>query len=152
MVVKRSWIPVFILSLAMGFGHGCAMRQSGYKISNETIAFIQPGTTTRAEVVENLGPPLLELQDVRVLAYSWGKMRVTGGSAAARQDAMQSRQMSGYSPPSTPIDEGGLVESHRWVCCVAWDENNRVTRIERIKLESATSLESAVRRWAAEGG
>ncbi|MFO1498940.1 MAG: hypothetical protein U1G07_11210 [Verrucomicrobiota bacterium] len=128
---------------------GCAMRESGYKISDETIAFIQPGKTTRAEIVENLGQPLLDLPDIRVLAYSWGKVRATGGNAMASHEGMQNRPISGYAVEPGPYQEGGSVEARRWICCVAFDENSRATRVERIRLEGAASVEKATRDWFA---
>jgi hypothetical protein len=140
-----------LLALALCCGvPGCATRDAGYKISDETVAFIQPGTTTRSEVVENLGTPLFELRNPTVLAYSWGKVRPTGGNAAARQEAMQSRRMTfgSYETGPPPIDDTTLVETRRWVFCVELDEANRVTRTGRLKLEGAESLEQAVRRWA----
>jgi len=143
----------FILScLVLGgacFLGGCATRDSGYKISKETIAFIKPGVTTKAELIENLGTPLLDLKDVRALAYSWGKMRATATTPVVREQGLQSQQM-GYSMGAPPLsDEGGLIETRRWVCCVALDENERVRRVETVEVSGAQSLEEAVRRWVA---
>jgi hypothetical protein len=42
-----------------------------------------------------------------------------------------------------------LVETRRWVCCLALDEHDLVTRVGKIKIEGANSLEQAVRAWAA---
>jgi hypothetical protein len=126
---------------------GCATRDSGYKISNDTVAFIQPGTTTRAEVIENLGPPLFELNDLHVSAYSWGKMRLTSGGKPVSSEGMDPRQM-GYSTGPSPSDTGPMVESRRWLYCIAYDDQGKVTRLERIKLEGAPSLEAALRDWA----
>jgi hypothetical protein len=152
-MIRRSyWAWLGLAALTAGSLCGCATRETGYKITDETIAFIEPGTTTRSEVIDNLGPPLLELKDLRVLAYSWGKAHATGGGAVATQEAMQNRPIQSYAPVSTGGgEEGGLVESRRWVCCVAWDESERVRRVERIRLEGATSLEQAVRDWARSG-
>jgi hypothetical protein len=126
---------------------GCASRDSGYKVSNETVAFIQLGVTTRAEVVENLGTPLFELKEPHVAAYSWGKLRATGGNPAAAGQGYQ-RQEMGTAIPAGPVEETGLIETQRWIYCLRLDAGNRVTRAERIKLEGATSLEDAVRKWA----
>lgn len=126
---------------------GCATRDSGYKISHETVAFIEPGVTTRAEVVENLGVPLLDLPDARVSAYSWGKVRVSGSQPVVRDERLEPRQM-GYSTAPSAWQES---ESRRWAYAIAWDENDRVARTERIKVEGITTLDRAVREWAASG-
>jgi hypothetical protein len=139
------------LALSLGWVlAGCATQESGYKISEETIAFIQPGTTTRSDVIENLGTPLLELKEPRVVAYSWGKVRATGNrsSSAVYDDAMRNRNMA-YSSIPEPVEETGLVETRRWLCCVGFDDKDRVTRVEKLKLEGAGSLEQRVRQWAA---
>jgi hypothetical protein len=127
------------------------MRDTGYKISEETIAFIQPGVTTRAEVIENLGPPLMELPDIGVVAYSWGKLRATAGRARMAEPSMPGRRMGYAVAPEAP-EESGLVEAQRWICCIASDPTGRVQRVERVKLEEqGVSLEQAVRQWAREG-
>ena len=125
----------------------CASRESGYKISDETIAFIQPRVTTRSDLIENLGPPLLEINNPHVIAYSWGKLHATGArpSAVRPEDARETEMASTLRNPD---DEPGLVESRRWICCIALDSKDRVARMERIKLAGAGSLEQAVRAWA----
>jgi hypothetical protein len=134
-----------VLALAWS---GCAARDSGYKITDATTAFIQRGVTTRAEVVENLGPPLFEIEDRGVAAYSWGRVRATGGRTPAGDPSMPSRRMSS-TPELGAFDETGLIETQRWVYCIAYDQNGRVQRAERVKLNGAgISLEQAVRRWA----
>jgi hypothetical protein len=146
--MKRAfWFSACVALLLTGGLSGCATRDAGYKISDETIAFVQPGVTTRAEVLENLGTPLLELKDPRVIAYSWGKMRATGGKPVVTDETMRARDM-GYNPMPEPLEETGLVETRRWVFCIALDGQERVTRVGKIKLENAGSLEKAVRDWA----
>lgn len=141
------WFGLISVCLLAWMLPGCATRDSGYKISGETVAFIQPGTTTRADVTDNLGPPLLDLPDLRVSAYSWGKMRVTAGKPAVRTDRVDERNM-GYTGASSPWEEPGLVESRRWAYAIAWDDSDRVQRAERIEVEGVTTLERAVREWA----
>lgn len=148
---SKSWIATALsLFLVSGFA-ACATRDSGYKISHDTVAFIQPGITTRAEVIENLGQPLLEIHDLNVSAYSWGKMRVSssGKPAAAATGGVDPRQTA-YSMGPSPLDDDGgvLVESRRWAFCIAYNDQGKVSRAERIKVEGAPSLEKAVREWA----
>ena len=131
------------------------MRQSGYKITEETIAFIQPGVTSRTEVIENLGPPLLELKEPKephVVAYSWGKMRVSGVKPSTREDPMvqaTESQRMGYQVAPPLGEPAQLIETQRWICCIALDDKDRVTRVERVEVSGAGSLEQAVRGWAA---
>jgi hypothetical protein len=136
-----------VLALAWA-GSSCATRDSGYKISDETVAFIRPGITTRADVIENLGPPLYELKEPHVVAYSWGKMRAVGGKPVGVGEQAYQRQEMGYAVAPGPPEETGLVETRRWVYCLALDPGNRVTRTGKIELEGATSLAQAVGAWA----
>jgi hypothetical protein len=142
------WHRTLLILLLAWTVPGCASRDSGYKISNDTVAFIEPGVTTRAEVVENLGPPLLDLPDARVSAYSWGRVRVSGSQPVVRDDRLEPRTMGYYSTTPSTWQES---ESRRWAYAIAWDENNRVMRTERIKVEGITTLERTVREWAASG-
>jgi hypothetical protein len=147
---SKSWIATGLsLFLVCGLA-ACATRDSGYKISNDTIAFIQPGVTTRAEVLENLGQPLIDIPDLNVAAYSWGKMRVSsnGKSAAAATGGVDPRQSNYSMGPAPSDDDSVLVESNRWAFCIAYTEQGKVARIERIHVEGAPSLEKAVRDWA----
>jgi len=129
---------------------GCATHESGYRITEETVAFIHPGATTRAEVIENLGPPLLNLSNPNVIAYSWGKERATGNiSATDRQQAAENRQMGSSIPAASFGGESAdLVESRRWAYCIALDDADHVTRTGRVEVQGAGSLERAVREWA----
>ena len=125
----------------------CATPDAGYKITDETIAFVQPGVTTRSEVLENLGSPLFELKEPPVVSYSWGKMRSTGARAApVRSDDL--RQEQSAARLEDPSEQSGTVESRRWVFCIALDANDRVKRVQKIELRGQTSLEQAVRAWA----
>ena len=150
---RQFWLAATLASTLVSFAlSGCATRESGYKITDETIAFIQPGVTTRADVVENLGTPLLELKDPHVVAYSWGRMRATAGKPAIHDPGM-SEVRPDYAVVPQPYEDAGLIETHRWVCCVALDGQDHVTRFGKIKLEGDTSsLEKAVREWASPGG
>jgi hypothetical protein len=145
---RNCWIPLALAAALTIIGSGCASRTSGYKITNDTVAFIKPGVTSRAELVENLGPPLFEMKNPHVVAYTWGKVRPTASRSSANVEVMQPQDRLGYptAPPSG--EESGLIESRRWIYCVALDDQDRVQRSETVKLEGETSLGNAVRRWA----
>jgi hypothetical protein len=136
---------------ALWFNSGCSSTTSGYRISDETVAFIQPGVTSRAELLENLGPPLLTLPDLGVVAYSWGKVRLTGARQPVQGGVNPSFGGSHGSMPAAP-GEPGQVESRRWLYCIALDLNDRVTRHGTMELTGASSLEKAVREWAERTG
>src|ERR1700730_12719796 len=44
---------------------------AGTKLESTTISFIKPGTTTRAEVIQKLGEPSLDMPEIDLIAYSW---------------------------------------------------------------------------------
>ena len=54
-----------VLSLLLSFGFGCSTTVSGNRISKEQLSFIQPGVTTKREIIENLGPPTWEWEKQR---------------------------------------------------------------------------------------
>jgi hypothetical protein len=144
---RGCWLWAGLAALLACALAGCASRTTGYKITDETVAFIKPGVTTHAELVENLGEPLLEIKDPHTLAYTWGKVRPIGGRPAVEAGGMQSQSMS-YAHQPVEIAEIGAVEARRWVFCIALDGQDRVQRFQTVKLQGETSLEGAVRRWA----
>jgi hypothetical protein len=146
---REFWMQMAALLLGACWLSGCASRETGYRISEETVAFIRPGSTTRAEVMENLGPPLFELQNPRVLAYSWGKVHGVV-TKPVTQEQMPIPGQVGYEPPlNDPSDNTTSVESRRWIYCIGLDDQGRVTRQGKFELRGADSVENAVRRWAA---
>ena len=85
-----------------------------------------------------------------VIAYSWGKDRATGNTAAAlREQSLQNQQFGYTSIPTGNPDDTGVVESRRWAFCIALDESDHVKRVGRVEVQGAGSLERAVRNWAA---
>ena len=52
--------------------YGWPTVDSGTPISKVTAATLHPGAATRAEVVAELGPPLLLFADPRIIGYTWG--------------------------------------------------------------------------------
>ena len=134
---------------------GCASRNVGYRISNETVEFIQPGVTARSEVVDNLGPPLIEIQNPHVVAYSWGKVRSGVNAPAGPQDqpvVMPGNSTYATPPPPPPMSDTAGTETERWIFCIALDAKDRVQRVGRLQLQGSGSLVNAVRQWAAQGG
>jgi hypothetical protein len=44
---------------------------AGRRITSEQAAFIQPGSTSREDVIRELGEPYADFSDLRILAYTW---------------------------------------------------------------------------------
>ena len=115
------------LSVLLSFGSGCRTTVSGTKISQEQIAFIQPGGTTKREIIENLGPPTWEWEKQRGIAYKWEK-----GVAYETQELSSGNEFVGFSSSAF---------------CAAFDENDRLINRTFIKAEGSNELKDAVLKW-----
>jgi len=115
------------LSILLSFGSGCRTTVSGTKISQEQIAFIQPGGTTKREIIENLGPPTWEWEKQRGIAYKWEK-----GVAYETQELSSGTEFVGFSSSAF---------------CAAFDENDRLIKRTFIKAEGSNELKDAVLKW-----
>jgi hypothetical protein len=51
----------------------------GQPFADSDLAFVQPGTTTRDDVIESIGKPMLSLTDQRILVYGLRKVDAVGG-------------------------------------------------------------------------
>ena len=47
---------------------------AGTKLESTTISFIKPGRTTRAEVIQKLGEPSLDMPELDLIAYTWAQV------------------------------------------------------------------------------
>lgn len=129
--------PSFILAglLAM-MTSGCSSVTGGRSIKPGAIAFVTAGTTTGREVIENLGPPLLELEGGHLLAYSWetsSHLRVT------------------FHTLGRETGEAG-PKPKQWVFCVATDRFFRVFRHDTITAAENESVQNAALAWYRELG
>jgi len=98
-------------------------------MKGDRIAFIQNGVTTRAEVVETLGPPLYEFESERTIGYAWETEGVSWGYTVL----------------------GAYHETYRkhdgWLFFVRFDAGNKVDRHgEARQLETESSRETVL-RW-----
>jgi hypothetical protein len=105
---------------------------AGNPVTPEQTAFIVPGVTTRAEVVERLGPPSILWDDARVIIYDW-EMRAgvvillaggPGGGSVADLD----------------------ISAH-YLVIMEFDEEDRVLRFERTKHDSLQSFSEFLLAW-----
>jgi hypothetical protein len=130
---------------------GCATSVTGHRISDKAIAFVHPGVTTRSEIVENLGPPLIEPKAPEVAAWSWGTGKAKLAPSGPEQVAVTGwpgNVTADSFVDTTPYSEIGSVEKRRWIYCLAFDAQGVVTRSARVEVKAGTSLEEVVKRWA----
>lgn len=74
---KRCTLAGFLAAAALA--GGCALPVplpdrpvlSGTPVSPEQMVFLHPAVTTKAEVIERLGPPSIVWEDARVIVYDW---------------------------------------------------------------------------------
>jgi outer membrane protein assembly factor BamE (lipoprotein component of BamABCDE complex) len=124
-----------VLALAVSVAScGCASVSAGHRIGADTISFITPGITTKQEVLENLGSPLLDLEGGRLIAYYWettGKLKASWFWFGR---------------------EGGEIgpKQKQWAFCVAFDVSGRVTRRATISTENDETVRDAVLKWHAQ--
>jgi len=109
----------------------------GRKLAPADVAFIQPGITTRAEVVAKLGPDFTALPMQRALAYSW---EMAGGGGVWWWCLV------------TPYGGGG--DGGSWtggwrVFFIAFDEQGVVTATAFKKPSTRTSLHEHMFAWVA---
>ena len=112
---------------------GCAQVTSGWRIEPDSVSFIESGRTTRAEVLANLGPPLSEYDEERVLVYFW---EVTGPT-----------WMTYGIPGHTGALGGGMSWGSFYVVL---DPEQRVARSGFLKLDEGLEPGTAVLRFLSE--
>lgn len=128
-------MAAFAFAMAPLLLSGCQYVRAGQRISQNMAAFIQPGGTTRTEIVAEFGPPSIELKDERVIAYTWQTENATRSSPAWRGGVMERDE--------TII---GLAD---WAFCIRLDERDRVLNTATLEItENQPSLYDAVSSWA----
>lgn len=105
---------------------------AGTPVADEQLAFLAPGRTTKAEVVERLGQPGVVWEDARVFVYRWD----------LRQGillwAVGAHVTGGFGKTDLPSHHQLLIQ---------FDEDERVQRFEHQKRPSGTSLADSIREW-----
>ena len=109
----------------------------GQSVTPAQTAFIQPGKTTRAEVVAELGGDYVALPMKRAIAYSW---ELPGGG--------------GVWWYCVVLPYGGAAGGGDWVggwrgFLVAFDDRGVVAATAFKKLSTRRSLDENMRRWVA---
>ncbi len=114
---------------------GCSQVRSGQRLSKDLTAFIQPGNTTRSEIVSDFGTPSLELRQSRVIAYYWQTHRGEWSGSVWHEGVGFERETK-------------IVGLWDWAFCLRFDPQDRVVTMETLKVNGNNSISEAVRRWA----
>ncbi len=91
-----------------------------------SIAFIKPGKTTKAEVLQKFGKPNWEWEQERVIAYRWEDM---GEASRFNREQMSSPSLS------------------QWAFCIAFDQDNIVTHHNLFNAPDSEALKKKVQHW-----
>jgi hypothetical protein len=131
--VRIQFLQLVLITMLVGPGlallAGCS-HTHGLQMTTERTAFIQKGTTTRTEVVENLGPPMFELGPERTIAYAWE----TESSINSSYTVFGSNH---------EIDK----KASRWLFCVHFDESNKVDRSGKTKQPDTETATDSILKW-----
>jgi hypothetical protein len=141
-------IVALMLLAATGLVTGCVglipvpslSRQpaDGRVIQAQEAAFIVPGQTTRAQVVEQLGADFRASPRLPVMAYSWD---LPGGTALWWWAVFCTEGGAG---------DAGEFEWGRWrAFFVAFDQDGYVTKTKFVRLSGRKSLDEQLEAWGA---
>ena len=120
-----------LVSVLAFVGNGCAVVTGGHRITPTMVSFIRSGITTRQELLENLGPPTLDLEDGRLIAYTW---ETTGQQYASF--FFVDRHWGEIGP-----------RQRQWAFCVAFDKTERVAHRATICCGQEETLRAATLSW-----
>ena len=117
---------------------GCTSMRSGFRISDKSTAFIEPGHTTRAEILATFGRPIVELKESQVIAYYWETHR----------GAMDNYV---WNPGAGFRQEHEIYGLCDWAFCLRFDAQDRVVNQITLKARGDDSISQVVKRWAETG-
>ena len=128
----RALLTLFFLAQGCAFIPLPEKCVSGKEVTKNELISINPGITTKTEIVDVLGEPDVVWLDENIFAYNW-KMRwaimpwvIAGGYSAV----------------------GGIEEFTKdYVLLIQFDHNDRVVRFERIKRSMFTSYGEMLENW-----
>ena len=116
---------------------------AGAPLTEDDVAFIEPGATSCEEVVLRLGTPFFAHDEERVLAYAWLKEVVTIHGILIPLDAL-------FLNFEYPLSFDQVYLTHLYL--VAWDEDGRVRGAGFATVESLpfwNTVDEALRTWSA---
>ena len=106
---------------------------AGHKITDENTAFIQPGITTRIDVMRELGQPSMEFEDQQIVAYAW-------------------EMLGSYFVLGHPLQHFELEVGNPYVLLIAFDGNDRVLRFETKARWPSDTIQEHALKWAKREG
>lgn len=101
-------------------------------IPQARIDALEPGVTTRADVLLAFGDPTLRLENDRYFAYDWGVVRFAGA-------------VGGF-PQAYPF---AIPDSHR--LAIEFSEDGRILRLKLFARMKTKDMEQEFEAWLAEG-
>lgn len=104
----KQLLAIFAISIAMLTTQGCSFKyiSHGSEITDEQIATIQDGKTTKSEVFINFGNPSKSMDNEKVFFYTW-----TRGS---KNSVLGIGAGSAYTYSLVVVfDDKGIVKSHK---------------------------------------
>jgi hypothetical protein len=128
----RLW---FLTALCcLGWLAGCKTRG----MSEESLAFVHPGQTTRAEVIENFGPPHCEVKSSRVVGYVWE-------SVLGKESHIVFQREQGLPVLPTETADWGRAKH---AVAFLFDEADQVERCQILPLKAGQPVEKALIEWS----
>ena len=110
----------------------------GSRIQDTATSLIKPGITTRAQVIQKLGEPNLDMPELHLIAYSW-----------AQTDYNLYWVAAGSAPPGIAGGELPMPQPH--VFFVAFDQEERVLAFGVAK-KGSRLIQEAARDWEQQEG
>jgi outer membrane protein assembly factor BamE (lipoprotein component of BamABCDE complex) len=107
--------------------------------SQDALAFVRPGETSRSEVTENLGAPTFDFKDQHLVAY----VRETVVGSESHLALRHERSLQLFTT------EGGPIGRKKRALCFLFDSTDRLKKFETILISSSQPLEDTIREWAA---
>ena len=101
-------------------------------IPQQRIDALEPGVTTRADVLMAFGDPTLRLEDDRYFAYDWGVVHFAGAVGGA--------------PQAYPFV---IPDSHR--LAIEFDAGGRIARLHVFARMKTKTMEQEFEAWLKEG-
>lgn len=106
--------------------------------SQDAVAFVRPGETTRQEVAQNFGQPTYESADRLLVGYAQEAIRSTTTTRAIRWEG---------GLPKT-VESTSSVGRRRYVLCFAFDRAELVRRFQIISIPPDVEIATAVAAWS----
>ena len=135
-----SWLfqQIWCLYLCVAFLLGGLAACAPNSFPQDSLAFVHPGNTTRAEVIENFNTPTYDLKEPHVIAYL--KDTIVGSAPHSTLDRTQS--------PLLYHEDPGQADRETELLCFLLDDHDHVLRFGKIMVDGKTQPQAAITEWA----